>query len=116
MFKTHWKTNLFFMVFIALLSGLVPISDLGHMVSMGTLLAFTLVSIGIIILRKRQPDAPRKFKTPLVPLVPLLGAAISIALMYSLPMVSWYRLVIWMAIGLIIYFLYSRKHSRMNQE
>lgn len=113
-FNTPWKTNLFFMGFVALLTGFVPISDLGHMVSMGTLLAFALVSVGIIILRKRHPEIPRKFKTPLVPLVPLLGAAISLALMYSLPVVSWYRLVIWMAIGFIIYFSYSRKHSRLN--
>ncbi|MDR2414744.1 MAG: amino acid permease [Odoribacteraceae bacterium] len=114
-FKTPWKTNLFFMAFIAILTGLVPISDLGHMVSMGTLLAFTLVSIGIIILRVQRPDIPRKFKTPLVPFVPVLGALISLALMYSLPTISWYRLIIWMVIGLVIYFAYSRGHSRLNR-
>ena len=114
-FKTPWKTNIFFMIFIAILAGLVPISDLGHMVSMGTLLAFTLVSIGIIILRKQRPDIPRKFKTPLVPYIPALGALVSMALMYSLPTISWYRLIIWMAIGLVIYFTYSRAHSRLNR-
>ncbi|MDR2129854.1 MAG: amino acid permease [Odoribacteraceae bacterium] len=114
-FKTPWKTSIFFMLFVSLLAGLVPISDLGHMVSMGTLLAFALVSIGIIILRVRRPEVPRRFKTPLVPLIPILGTVISLALMYALPMVSWYRLVIWMAIGLIIYFSYSRKHSRVDQ-
>ncbi|MDR0766326.1 MAG: amino acid permease [Odoribacteraceae bacterium] len=113
-FKTPWKTNLFFMIFVALLAGLVPISDLGHMVSMGTLLAFTLVSVGIIILRARRPDIPRKFKTPFVPFIPAAGALVSLALMYSLPTISWYRLVIWMAIGLVIYFTYSRGHSRLN--
>jgi APA family basic amino acid/polyamine antiporter len=115
-YNTPWKTNIFFMVFVALLTGFVPISDLGHMVSMGTLLAFTLVSIGIIILRRRRPEVPRKFKTPFVPVVPLLGAGISLALMYSLPLVSWYRLVIWMAIGLVIYFVYGQKHSRLGKE
>ena len=110
-FKTTWKTNLFFMIFISILAGLVPISDLGHMVSMGTLLA-----IGIIILRVRRPELPRKFKTPFVPLVPALGALVSLGLMYSLPAISWYRLVTWMAVGLVIYFLYGRRHSRLHQQ
>jgi APA family basic amino acid/polyamine antiporter len=114
-FNTPWKTNLFFMGFMALLAGFVPISDLGHMVSMGTLLAFTLVSIGIVILRVRHPEVPRKFKTPFVPFLPILGAVISLALMYTLPLISWYRLLIWMVIGFIIYFSYGRRHSRLNE-
>src|SRR5690606_39941722 len=72
-FRTPWKTNLLFMVFVSIFAGFVPVTDLGHMVSIGTLLAFTLVCIGVIVMRVKMPDAPRAFRTPLVPLVPILG-------------------------------------------
>lgn len=110
-FKTPWKTNLFFMVFVSLFAGFVPVSDLGHMVSIGTLFAFILVCIGVIIMRKTMPEIPRKFKTPWVPLVPVLGILVCFAMMLSLPKESWERLFIWMAIGIAIYFLYSKKRS-----
>lgn len=110
-FHTPWKTNIFFMLFVSLFSGFVPVSDLGHMVSIGTLFAFILVCIGIIIMRKTMPDVPRKFKAPFVPGVPLLGVIVCLLMMLSLPKESWERLIIWMAIGILIYFLYSRKHS-----
>ncbi len=110
-FHTPWKTNLFFMVFVSLFAGFVPVSDLGHMVSIGTLFAFILVCIGIIIMRKKMPDIPRKFKAPFVPTVPILGIIVCLLMMVSLPKESWERLVIWMVIGVSIYFFYSRKHS-----
>lgn len=110
-YHTPWKTNLFFMVFVSLFAGFVPVSDLGHMVSIGTLFAFILVCIGIIIMRKKMPDVPRKFKAPFVPTVPILGIIVCLLMMVSLPKESWERLVIWMVIGVSIYFFYSRKHS-----
>ncbi|PAM95654.1 amino acid transporter [Flavobacterium sp. IR1] len=113
-YRTPWKTNLFFLVFVSLFAGLVPVSDLGHMVSIGTLLAFVLVCIGVMVMRKRMPDAPRSFRTPLVPFVPIAGIVICLALMYALPNESWLRLVIWMGLGVIIYFVYGKKNSKLN--
>lgn len=113
-FRTPWKTNLFFLVFVSLFAGFVPVSDLGHMVSIGTLLAFVLVCIGVLVMRKKMPDAPRSFKTPLVPFVPIAGVLVCLYLMYSLPMESWIRLVIWMALGVALYFLYGKKNSKLN--
>nr|WP_294773932.1 amino acid permease [uncultured Flavobacterium sp.] len=113
-FRTPWKTNLFFLVFVSLFAGFVPVSDLGHMVSIGTLLAFVLVCIGVLVMRKKMPDAPRSFKTPLVPFVPIAGVIVCLYLMYSLPMESWIRLVIWMALGVALYFLYGKKNSKLN--
>ena len=113
-FRTPYKTNLFFLVFVSLFAGFVPISDLGHMVSIGTLLAFALVCLGVLIMRKKMPDAPRSFKTPFVPFVPIAGILICVALMYSLPNESWLRLIVWMGIGILIYFKYSRKNSVLN--
>jgi basic amino acid/polyamine antiporter, APA family len=113
-FSTPWKTNLFFMVFVSLFAGFVPVSDLGHMVSIGTLLAFVLVCVGVLVMRKKMPDAPRSFKTPLVPFVPIAGVAVCGYLMYSLPGESWLRLVIWMALGVLIYFVYGKKNSKLN--
>jgi len=115
-FRTPWKTNIFFMVFVSLFAGFVPVSDLGHMVSIGTLLAFSLVCIGILIMRKKMPDAKRSFRTPLVPFVPIAGVAVCFYLMYSLPSESWFRLIIWMALGVIIYFLYGKNKSKLNKE
>jgi APA family basic amino acid/polyamine antiporter len=86
---------------------------LSELVSIGTLLAFTIVCISIIILRKKRPEIHRPFKTPFVPWVPLLGAVICIMQMVSLPWETWERLIIWMAIGLVIYFLYSKRKSRL---
>jgi APA family basic amino acid/polyamine antiporter len=113
-FRTPFKTNLFFMVFVSMFAGFVPVSDLGHMVSIGTLLAFVLVCIGVMVMRKKMPDAPRSFRTPLVPFVPIAGIVICLALMYSLPNESWIRLVVWMALGVVIYFIYGKKNSKLN--
>ena len=114
--QTPWKTNLIFMVFVSVFAGFVPVSDLGHMVSIGTLFAFTLVCIGVLVLRKTNPELKRPFKTPLVPLVPILGILVCIAMMASLPLVSWERLGIWMAVGVAVYFLYGHRKSVLRKE
>jgi len=114
-YRTPWKTNLFFMVFVSLFAGFVPVTDLGHMVSIGTLLAFSLVCIGVMILRKTDPDRARPFKTPLVPLVPILGVVVCVYLMSSLPYEAWVRLAIWMALGIAIYFFYSKHNSNVRK-
>lgn len=113
--RTPWKTNIFFMVFVSLFAGFVPVSDLGHMVSIGTLLAFSLVCVGVLIMRKKMPEVPRAFKTPLMPFVPIAGILVCVYLMSALPMESWVRLVIWMALGIAIYFMYGKKHSKLNK-
>ncbi|HBB66722.1 MAG: amino acid permease [Elusimicrobia bacterium GWA2_56_46] len=97
----------------ALLGGLFPIGALGEMVSIGTLLAFAIVCVSILVLRKSHPELKRPFKTPLVPLVPVLGAVISLAQMAFLPWATWLRLIAWMAIGASIYFLYGRHNSKL---
>lgn len=112
--QTPWKTNLVFMIFVSVFAGFVPVADLGHMVSIGTLFAFTLVCIGVMVLRKTNPDTPRPFRTPLVPLVPILGIVVCIAMMASLPIESWERLAIWMVVGVVIYFLYGKRHSKIR--
>jgi APA family basic amino acid/polyamine antiporter len=113
--RTPWKTNIFFMVFVSLFAGFVPVSDLGHMVSIGTLLAFSLVCLGVLIMRKKMPEVPRAFKTPLMPFVPIAGILVCLYLMSALPIESWVRLVIWMALGVAIYFFYGKNHSKLNK-
>ncbi len=113
-FRTPWKTNVFFLVFVSIFAGFVPIKDLGHMVSIGTLFAFTLVCIGIIVMRKKMPNAERKFKVPFVPFVPILGIIVCVYLMTSLTMESWWRLLIWLVIGICIYFFYGKQHSKVD--
>jgi APA family basic amino acid/polyamine antiporter len=96
------------------MAALVPIGMLGQLVSIGTLFAFVIVSIGVIVLRRTQPDLPRPFKVPFSPVVPILSALASLYLMYGLPFDTWLRLIVWMLIGLGIYFAYSAKHSKLN--
>ncbi len=114
--QTPWKTNIIFMVFVSLFAGFVPVADLGHMVSIGTLFAFTLVCVGILVLRKTDPHIERPFRTPLVPFVPIAGIIVCLIMMVSLPGESWERLAIWLGLGLIIYFVYSKKHSKLNNK
>lgn len=114
-FRTPWKTNIFFMLFVSIFAGFVPIKSLGHMVSIGTLFAFSLVCLGVIIMRKTKPDAWRKFRVPLVPYIPIAGIMVCVYLMTSLGKESWERLIIWLLIGIVIYFFYSRKHSKLNK-
>jgi basic amino acid/polyamine antiporter, APA family len=114
-FRTPWRSNMLFMVFVSLFSAFAPISMVGHMTSIGTLLAFVIVCAGIMVMRKTHPDLPRPFRTPLVPLVPILGIVVCLAMMASLGVDNWLRLVIWLAIGLTIYFTYSRHHSHLGR-
>lgn len=115
-FQTPWKSNVLFMVFVSLFAAFVPANIVGEMTSIGTLLAFVIVCIGVIVLRKTQPDLPRAFKTPLVPLVPILGILCCLAMMISLPGDTWLRLIIWLAIGFAIYFAYSAKNSKLRNQ
>ena len=112
-FRTPWKCNLVFMVFVSLFSGLVPISNLGNMTSIGTLLAFVIVSVGVIIMRRSNPSCSRPYRTPMVPLVPILSVVVCLAMMVSLDIDTWIRLVVWLIIGFVIYFGYSRHHSHL---
>jgi len=110
-FRTPWRSNLLFMVLTGLLAAFAPIQVLGEATSIGTLFAFVLVCGGIIIMRRTHPEIPRPFKTPFVPVVPILGIIFNLILIYGLGWTNWARLFGWMAIGLFIYFGYSRKHS-----
>lgn len=110
--RTPWRCNALFMVFAGLLAGFLPISELGHMTSIGTLLAFCIVCGGVMILRRREPARTRAFKAPGSPLIPILGILSCFAMMVSLDALTWIRLGIWLAIGLVIYFSYSRFHVR----
>lgn len=110
-FRTPYKGNILLCVFISLFAGLVPITVVGEMTSIGTLLAFVLVCVGVIVLRKREPDLPRPFKTPWVPVVPILGIITCLVMMVSLPLGTWIRLFVWLAIGLAVYFFYGKKNS-----
>jgi APA family basic amino acid/polyamine antiporter len=111
-FRTPWKSNMLFCLFVGLFAAFVPARVVGEMTSIGTLFAFVLVCIGILVLRRTQPDLPRPFKTPLVPLIPILGIVTCMAMMVALPGDTWIRLIIWMVIGMIIYYFYSRYHAK----
>ncbi|MFC4263607.1 amino acid permease [Ferruginibacter yonginensis] len=114
-FQTPFKSNILLSIFISLFAGFVPISVVGEMTSIGTLLAFVMVCVGILILRKKEPNLPRPFKTPFVPLVPILGIVTCVAMMISLPFDTWLRLFVWLFIGFVIYFGYGKKHSKLRQ-
>src|SRR5262245_15284458 len=113
-FRTPWISSIVVGLAIALVAGLLPIDVLGNLVSIGTLFAFIIVCAGVWILRRTQRDMFRPFRTPAVPLVPILGIGLSLLLMLSLPLDTWIRLVVWLVIGLVIYFGYGRHHSRLG--
>jgi len=114
-FRTPYVSSITVGLFVAIFASLIPIGILGELVSIGTLLAFVIVCAGVWMLRRRRPDLQRPFRTPLVPLVPILGIIVSGYLMLSLPFDTWLRMIIWLILGLAIYFGYGRKHSRVAE-
>ncbi|MFF5384377.1 amino acid permease [Pedobacter suwonensis] len=113
-FKTPYKSNIILCLFIGLFAAFVPMNVVGEMTSIGTLLAFLMVCVGILILRKTNPKAKRPLRVPLVPLIPILGILTCIAMMAFLPWETWLRLAVWLVIGLAIYFGYGKKNSKLN--
>ena len=112
-FRTPHISTMITGAVVAVAAGLLPIGVLSQLVSMGTLLAFVLVCVGTLILRRTSPSLERPFRTPGLPWVPVLGALICFAQMVSLPRATWERLIIWLVLGLIVYFLYSRHRARV---
>jgi len=113
-FRTPAKSNLLFMVFVSLFAAFVPARVVGEMTSIGTLFAFILVCIGVWVLRVKQPDIQRAFRTPLVPLVPILGVFTCLFMMVFLPLDTWIRLIVWMLIGFDVYLYYGLRHSALS--
>jgi len=113
-YRTPYITTIWTGVAVGGVAMLTDIGSLADLTNIGTLFAFSLVCIGVIILRKTDPDRRRPFRVPLVPLLPILGVIMCSALMLSLPILTWIRFFIWLALGLLIYFLYSKGHSRLQ--
>ncbi len=113
-FRTPWKSSIVVGVFVAIFASLVPIGILGQLVSIGTLLAFVIVCAGVWVMRRRRPDMPRPFKAPWVPFTPIMGIATALLMMVFLPRDTWIRLIVWLIIGMVIYFTYGRHHSKVQ--
>src|SRR5215813_2295533 len=113
-FRTPWKNTIAVGLLAAIVGSVTPIDDIGKMVNIGTLLAFVIVCIAVMVLRKTNPGQERPFRTPLVPFVPILGIIFNGYMMYKLGWVNWARLIIWLVLGLFVYFAYSAKHSRVR--
>jgi APA family basic amino acid/polyamine antiporter len=115
-FRTPWKSTILTGLFVAAMAGFLPLSILAEMTSIGTLFAFVVVCAAVLIMRRTNPQAPRPFRAPLYPIVPILGILTCLLLMFSLPAENWYRLIIWMAIGFVVYFSYGYKHSLLRHQ
>ena len=114
-FRTPWKSTILTGVFVSVLAGFMPLRILAELVNIGTLLAFVIVCAAVLIMRRTNPNAERPFRCPLVPVIPILGVATCLLLMFALPTENWWRLGIWLAIGFGIYFSYGRYHSVMSK-
>ena len=114
-FGTPYRITILTGIVVAIIAAFTPISEIAELVNIGTLFAFVLVSIGVIILRRTRPDLPRSFRTPLVPIVPILAVVLCVGLMLSLPGITWVRFAIWMGLGVVFYFAYSYRHSRLGR-
>lgn len=115
-YRTPHRPTILLGVLIAVLAGFTSLSELAELVNIGTLFAFVIVAVSVVILRRTRPDLHRAFRTPLVPWVPILSVASSLWLMLNLPAETWLRFGIWMVIGFVVYFLYGRSHSRIDVE
>jgi basic amino acid/polyamine antiporter, APA family len=113
-FRTPYKTTIAVGLLAAIVGSVTPIDDIGKMVNIGTLLAFVIVCISVLVLRRTNPSQPRPFRTPWVPVVPILGVLFNGYMMIKLGWVNWARLIVWLVIGLVVYFTYSRHHSRVS--
>jgi len=114
-YRTPWMTTILTGVFVGGFASIANINEVVELTNIGTLFAFVLVSLGVIVLRRTDPDRPRAFKTPFVPWVPLASIVCCVYLMIELPWVTWIRFVVWLAIGLAIYYMYGARHSRLNK-
>jgi APA family basic amino acid/polyamine antiporter len=115
-FRTPWKSTIAIGIFVALLTGFLPIDALLHLTNIGTLFAFVIVCAAVLIMRRTNPEAERPFRCPLMPIVPILGIGCCLMLMFSLPAANWARLGAWLAVGLLIYFFYGQRHSILGKE
>ena len=115
-FRTPWKSTLAIGAFVTVMAGFLPIDALLHLTNIGTLLAFVIVCAAVLIMRRTNPQAERPFRCPWVPFVPVMGILTCLLLMFSLPTANWWRLGAWLAIGLVIYFAYGRRHSVLQKD
>ena len=114
-FRTPHRSTILIGAFVALLTGFLPIDALLHLTNIGTLFAFLVVCVAVLIMRRTNPDAERPFRVPFFPFVPILGILLCLLLMLSLPVENWYRLFGWLALGLVIYFCYGYRHSQLRR-
>jgi APA family basic amino acid/polyamine antiporter len=115
-FRTPWKSTILIGASVGVLAGFLPLGALLHMTNIGTLLAFVIVCFAVLVMRRMHPEAERPFRCPWVPVVPILGILSCLLLMFSLPAANWWRLAVWLGIGLLIYFFYGRHHSVVARE
>lgn len=114
-FRTPWKSTILTGLIVATLAAVIPLRVLAELVNIGTLLAFVIVCLAVLVMRRTHPEATRPFRCPWVPVVPILGTLFCLMLMFSLPAFNWLRLGVWLLIGMVIYFSYGRKHSKLRQ-